>query len=151
MHSPGSYEDGRGRKRFKGLPSLRDSQLGSQTYIKYITIMHSEKNVILIPLMYVLYMISLWPRTYPPGFGDGLTKLMNKWKVQPRLRQKREVNLDLSDREIFTSLPLGDVWGDADLVGDYKYFRNSNKSKIPNSWYKVFQDLDEEIQQASPN
>ena len=110
-----------------------------------------KKNVILIPLMYVLYMISLWPRTYPPGFGDGLTKLMNKWKVQPRLRQKREVNLDLSDREIFTSLPLGDVWGDADLVGAYKYFRNANKSKIPNSWYKVFQDLDEEIQQASPN
>lgn len=110
-----SYQDGRGEKRFKGLPSLRESQ------------------------------------TYPRELGDGLHDIMKTWQPQPHLRQKRKVDLNLSDRELFCSLPLNDLWSDADLVGAYRYLQSSKKSKIPLTWQPVFDELDAELAKVSPN
>ena len=90
-------------------------------------------------------------RTYPPGFGRGLNKIMDSWRPQPRLRQKLEVNLDLSDREIFDQMKVGDLWHDADLVGAYRYFRLTNKSRVPNTWQKSLEQLDSELAELSPN
>lgn len=87
-------------------------------------------------------------RTYPVQFGEGLRKIVKSWRPQPRLRQKREVNLELSDRELFARVPLGDLWQDADLVSVYKYLRDSKKTAVPNSWQTVFDELDVELKVA---
>lgn len=49
----------------------------------------------------------------------GLTKIMTSWKPQPHLRQKKMIDLSLSDRELFSAMDLGDIWGDAKLVEAY--------------------------------
>lgn len=53
---------------------------------------------------------------------------MTSWQAQPRLRQKRPVDTNLSDKELFESLPLGDVWRDANLADCYRYLRLSKKT-----------------------
>ena len=128
----GTYEDGRGEKRFKGLPGLKESQHGPQLKNQY---------VMPFPPM---------PRTYPTGFGVGLQQAMESWYPQPHIRQKRAVDLGMSDKELFCSLPLGDLWKDADLVACYRYFRNSDKVSIPASWETVFEDLDSELNKMCP-
>lgn len=70
---------------------------------------------------------------------------MKSWRPQPHLRQKKEINLSLSDKELFCRLPLGDLWQDADLVSVYKYLRNSEKTAVPSSWQEVFDELDSEL------
>ena len=82
---------------------------------------------------------------YPEEFGRGLHQIMKSWRPQPHLRQKREINLDLSDKELFCRLPLGDLWQDADLVAVYKYLRNSEQTAVPSSWQEVFDELDLEL------
>ena len=76
---------------------------------------------------------------------------MDTWRPQPRLRQKLKIDLDKSDKELFQELALGDVWSDADLAGAYKYFRGSNRSRVPNSWQPVFEEFDAELAKVSPN
>lgn len=56
--------------------------------------------------------------------------------------------LELSDRELFARVPLGDLWPDADLVSVYKYLRDSKKTAVPSSWQTVFDELDVELKVA---
>lgn len=91
------------------------------------------------------------PRTYPVGFGVGLREIMTTWRPQPHLRQKVEVNTNLSDRELFQNMPLGkDLWHDAQLVEAYRYIRKCKKHSVPNSWQSVFEDLDAELDRIYP-
>lgn len=75
---------------------------------------------------------------------------MNGWRPEPHLRQKKEVNLGLSDKEVFQSMPLGDVWEDAKLPEVYRYLRKNKKHVIPKSWESVFDDFDAELDQHYP-
>lgn len=90
------------------------------------------------------------PRTYPKGFGEGLTGIMGGWRPQPRLRQKRPVNLDLTDKELFQSMELGDLWEDACLVETYRYLRFHKKSLVPLEWQPVLEELDAELDNLYP-
>ena len=85
-------------------------------------------------------------RTYPAGFGHGLCQIMAGWQAQPHLRQKRPVDVNMSDREIFASLPIGDTWPDAELLSVYQYLRKSTKTHVPESWHEVFTQLDSQLQ-----
>lgn len=75
---------------------------------------------------------------------------MQRWRPEPRLRQKKEVNLNLSDKEIFQSMPLGDVWQDANLIEVYRYLRKFKKNVVPQSWESVFDDLNAELEKLYP-
>lgn len=75
---------------------------------------------------------------------------MTSWQAQPRLRQKREVNTNLSDKELFSSLPIGDLWPDAKLVEAYRYIRQSPKTTVPDTWHSVFEELDAELDKICP-
>ena len=71
---------------------------------------------------------------------------MKTWKPQPHLRQKRFVDCNLSDRELFGSLELGnDLWDDAKLVDCYRYIRMYKLATVPDSWQSVFDDFDREL------
>ena len=73
---------------------------------------------------------------------------MDTWKPQPHLRQKREVDLNLSDKEIFEGMSLGDIWGDAKLIDAYKYIRAYKPSTVPDSWQTVLDQLDKDLDAA---
>ena len=75
---------------------------------------------------------------------------MQRWRPEPRLRQKKEVSLNLSDKEIFQSMPLGDVWQDANLIEVYRYLRKFKKNVVPQSWESVFDDLNAELEKLYP-
>lgn len=70
---------------------------------------------------------------------------MTSWQAQPHLRQKKPVDTSLSDRELFCSMALGDLWPDAKLVEVYRYIRQSRKTHVPPSWVTVFEELDVEL------
>ena len=70
---------------------------------------------------------------------------MSSWHCQPRLRQKKTVDTSKSDRELFEELPLDDVWEDAKLVDVYFYLRASKKTRIPDTWVRVFEELDTQL------
>ena len=71
---------------------------------------------------------------------------MQSWQAQPHLRQKKAIDVNLSDRELFNSVELGDTWEDAKLPDVYRYLRKSAKCKIPDSWLSVFQELDAQLE-----
>ena len=76
---------------------------------------------------------------------------MQSWRPEPHLRQKKkEVNLNLSDKEIFQSMPLGDVWEDANLIEVYRYLRTFKKHVVPQSWESVFEEFDAELNRLYP-
>ena len=93
---------------------------------------------------------ALIAREYPDGFGEGLHAFMGHWKPQPRLRQKELIDLSLSDKEVFQSLPLGDLWEDARLVEVYRYMRKYKCYKVPVCWQHVLEDLDAELDRVCP-
>ena len=95
--------------------------------------------------VWIIHPMPWTARTYPVGFGHGLRQIMTSWQAEPHLRQKQPVNVNMSDREIFSSLPLGDTWPDAELVQVYKYLRQSDKTHVPESWHDVFTQLDSQL------
>lgn len=119
--SLGHYTDGSGVKRFKGTKSLRASAPGSRDLYDRVRV---------------------GTRAYPYGLGVGLVSIMNDVRVGPTLRQKARVDYNLTDREMFASLDLGDVWEDAGLPSAYAYIRRHPRLKIPTSWAAAFEQLD---------
>ena len=77
---------------------------------------------------------------------------MAHWRPQPRLRQKQKVDVDLTDREIFQSLELGDdMWEDAHLISAYRYLRHYHKVQVPVSWQAVLEQLDADLEKLCPS
>ena len=90
------------------------------------------------------------PSVYPPGFGQSLSEALRQWRPQPTLRQKVELDLRRTDRELFSEIPVSDVWADAELPRVYWYLRTLKCLRIPPSWEAQFQELDKELEQYRP-
>lgn len=82
---------------------------------------------------------------YPLGFGDSVKDAMESWSPTPTLRQKRAIDTSKTDLEIFSELPMGDVWPDAELVSCYRYMRNNKKIVVPGNWETVLKQFDREL------
>ena len=61
------------------------------------------------------------------------------------LRHKNTVNPDLSDVELFTALPMKDLWEDAELPSVYFYLRRNRYLMVPESWEDAIHDFDKEL------
>ena len=87
------------------------------------------------------------PRVYTRQFGNGLIEAMAWHRPHATLRQKVSVDSRKTDQEVFSSLPLGDIWSDANLVDVYIYIylRQGSKEKVPNSWELAMMKLDREL------
>ena len=62
-------------------------------------------------------------RIYTRAFGENLLKAFQEWRKMPAMdradvRTRRAVDLGKSDKEIFDSLPTGDLWLDARVHED---------------------------------
>ena len=85
------------------------------------------------------------PRVYTRQFGTGLIEAMAWHRPHATLRQKVSVDSRKTDQEVFSSLPLGDIWSDANLVDVYTYLRRGSEEKAPNSWELAMMKLDHEL------
>ena len=54
----------------------------------------------------------------------------------------------LSDRELFQQMDLGDPWCDADLYSAFHYLWTSSSTKVPDSWQDCMQPFAREFEQA---
>ena len=141
----GVYEDSHGLKRFKGLPTLAKSQIIGSTSGRFNII------YVYLPTPMVKY-IYVQPRLriYPLGFGEALRTAMKDWRAQPTLRQKLPVPVDRTDVEIFRSMSLGDTWADAELPKVYRYLRQNQELKIPDTWHEAMREFDLALDAACP-
>ena len=76
---------------------------------------------------------------------------LDSWRPQPTLRQKVDLDVQLTDRQLFASLELGDVWADAKLPAVYWYLRNLNSLSVPDSWEREFSQLDDALKGYKPS
>ena len=67
------------------------------------------------------------------------------------MRQKKEIDLKLSDREIFDAFNLGDVWQDCLLVDVYRYIRGGTQHFVPPSWERSMEQLDSDLAKFEGN
>lgn len=64
---------------------------------------------------------------------------------QPSLRNRLEIDNELTDRNIFSNLPLGDCWIDSGLHKAWKYIYANKYLRIPESWAECIRAFDEEL------
>ena len=57
----------------------------------------------------------------------------------------------LTDREIFATLPLGDLWDDADLISVYMHLWRDSLTHVPDSWLEVMQDFTASLMSKCPD
>ena len=86
-------------------------------------------------------------RVYPMRFVAQLYRAFYEAEQWPRpdLRNKNEVRPGLSDRELFETMDLGDIWEDARLSRTYFYARNNRHLEIPDSWKSTIENFDREL------
>lgn len=88
-------------------------------------------------------------RAYPRALGYALADLLAEQKPSPQLRGKATLDPLATDRELFDSTPLGDLWWDASLPFVWKYLYANSHVRIPTSWEASMKQLDAEIRAVS--
>ena len=88
-------------------------------------------------------------RHYPKDFGVAVASLVAKQPPVADLRNKEHVDPMLTDREIFSTMPMGDVWWDAKLPELYWYLRQLPTLSIPESWSSAIQQFEQELQEET--
>ena len=81
-------------------------------------------------------------RVYPRHFGQKLLEVYKATDMDSSRRDLRRhfaVEPLLTDRENFELYPLGDLWGDAQLLQVVKYVYNYKGLKIPDSWVNTME------------
>lgn len=91
-------------------------------------------------------------REYPKGLGKALVRLWRDNKIMktpsPCLRQKRDLNTFHSEKSLFESLPMGDVWSDAKLADCYFYLYKNKELSIPPDWVETMRKFTNELKQV---
>lgn len=88
-------------------------------------------------------------RHYPKDFGTKLAQLVAGKLPEADLRNKQEVDMSLSDRELFAKMSIHDAWWDANIPELYWYLRKLPKLKIPESWETTIDQFEMELQEES--
>lgn len=115
-----------GKVRFHGTPALRTTQLATQV----------------LPARALL-------RSYPRGLGECLLECweqLNGWKIQIDLRQKKKLDPRKTDLQLFSELPLGDPWVDAQVPGLFCYLYASQSLRVPSEWQCEMDSMHVEMQ-----
>lgn len=125
----GRYEDSNGNVKFQGSSQLKSSGCEAQP----------------LEVLHMLWLNHLWvPRIYTYQFGLNLIEAMKWHRPRATMRQKARVDTRMCDSQIFNSLPILDVWEDAQLFECYSYLRGGNPC-IPDSWQQPMAKLDQEL------
>ena len=69
------------------------------------------------------------PRAYTSAYGSRLRELYLKQlelPAQQDLRVRVPVDTTLTDRELFSQMPIGDLWSDAKMVECFEYLYTNN-------------------------
>ena len=66
------------------------------------------------------------------------------------MRQKAHVAAGCTDRELFCSLELGDMWPDAELAELWAYLYGNKKLSVPPSWQATMAHFNQELASSAP-
>ena len=88
------------------------------------------------------------PRHYPKAFGFELAKLIQDQTPPADLRNKRPLDLSLTDKELGDRMALGDCWWDADLPALYWYLKRLPSLRVPQSWEQVLAGFEKQLSQV---
>ena len=91
-------------------------------------------------------------RCYPRGLGYKLLELYEQIKNKPRLdlRQKAALNPELTDLQIFRSLPFDDPCVDAGIPSLFLYLWKNENVVIPDGWRAPMEELKAQMEQYVP-
>lgn len=59
-----------------------------------------------------------------------------------RVQEKINVDPAQSDQKVFSRMPMGDTWDDAESA---TFFFNSSGTKIPDSWYSWMKEFSRDL------
>ncbi|CAL1151299.1 unnamed protein product [Cladocopium goreaui] len=88
-------------------------------------------------------------QAYPEGLGQSLHDIyMEELKRPPRgdLRVNLTPDHEKSPVQLFTQLPLGDCWRDADLLPVFEYVYKCRHTRIPDEWQSVMSNFHKELE-----
>ena len=90
-------------------------------------------------------------RQYPAGFGKKLLEIFWAAPVQGRLPLRYCENLDLglTDKELFENLDFGDPWHDADMLEIFEYLYNHRNTHIPDPWHATMADYRQALRDSA--
>ncbi|CAE7265976.1 unnamed protein product, partial [Symbiodinium necroappetens] len=88
--------------------------------------------------------------TFTKAFGKALLELWQQEQssaAPPRLslRQKVHLPVEMTDRELFSGLSLGDTWGDAELVQVWEYLYCNKHLVVPEAWKSTMAALNTQL------
>lgn len=75
-------------------------------------------------------------RCYPDKFGARLLEMYEISMGQPvsletaGLRFKPPVSMSMSDKELFHTLPIGDLWAECELLGPFLYLYHGKHTSL---------------------
>lgn len=61
------------------------------------------------------------------------------------MRQKVVIHSAKTDRDLFTELPLGDTWPEAEIIQVWFYLYRNSKLRIPESWQATLDSFNKEL------
>ena len=65
------------------------------------------------------------------------------------MRCKKPVDLRMTDKDIFLTLPMGDVWVDAKMPEVWSYLYGSKYVEIPDSWQFAMKQFHNEVMETA--
>ena len=87
------------------------------------------------------------PRCYPAGFCEKLLECYeSRGEVSTAdLRHKWPVDLSKSDKDLWSEMPIGDIWLDGEVHKVWFYLMTNKHLKIPDSWFQSVMSFHNEL------
>ena len=135
--NPGKTISSSGKRSFQGTKALKGTASNPQGFLGHGSCRFMGglcwTCLAIMPLQRRL------SRHYPKDFGVAVASLVAKQHLDPML----------TDRELFSTMPMENVWWDAKLPQLYWYLRQLPSLSIPESWSSAIQQFEQELQEET--
>lgn len=84
-------------------------------------------------------------RRYPEGLAKHFFQVWSEVKDQPRMCMRQKVHVDhtATDRQLFQSLEVGDVWAEAEMIQVWGYLYRNSRLNIPSTWEETLANFNQ--------
>ena len=145
--NPGKTISSSGKRSFQGTKALKGTASNPQGFLGHGSCRFMDglcwTFLAIMPLQRQL------SRHYPKDFGVAVASLVAKQPPVADLRNKQHLDPMLTDRELFSTMPMENVWWDAKLPQLYWYLRQLPTLSIPESWSSAIQQFEQELQEET--
>lgn len=142
--NPGKTISSSGKRSFQGTKALKGAASNPQGFLG-----HGFMDGLCWTFLAIMPLQRQLSRHYPKDFGVAVASLVAKQPPVADLRNKQHVDPMLTDRELFSTMPMENVWWDAKLPQLYWYLRQFPTLSIPESWSSAIQQFEQELQEET--